>query len=328
MEGSMTAKRWLCGAAAVLLALALAACSNNAGDSGSSGGSSSGTRYNFVLVSHGNAGDKFWDVVKNGAEQAGKDLDVKVTYQGNGDPQQQSQLIDSAVSQKVDGLVVSMANPPALKDSIAKAVQAGIPVITINSGEDRSKEFGALTHVGQNEKIAGAAAGERFAGLGAKHLLCVIHEQGNIGLEDRCAGAKGTFKGQVENLQVNVSDLADASSKIAAKLQSDKSVDAILTLNNGVATAAVSAIQQANSQAKLATFDLDQDVTKAIEGGQIQFAIDQQPYLQGYLPVQFLYLYKSNGNVVGGGQTVLTGPGFVDKANAAQVAGFAAKGTR
>jgi simple sugar transport system substrate-binding protein len=327
MEGPMTIKRGFSAAAAVLLALALAACSNKANNQASSG-SSDGPGYNFALVSHGNAGDKFWDVVKNGAEQAGKDLGVKVTYQGNGDPAQQSQLIDSAVSQKVDGLIVSMANPPALKDSIAKAVKAGIPVITINSGEDKAKEFGALTHVGQNERIAGAAAGERFASLGANHLLCVVHEQGNIGLEDRCAGAKSTFKGQVENLQVNVSDLADATSKIAAKLQSDKSVDAILTLNNGVATAAVSAIEQANSQAKLGTFDLDQDVTKAIEAGQIQFAVDQQPYLQGYLPVQFLYLYKLNGNTVGGGQTVLTGPGFVDKNNAAQVADFAAKGTR
>jgi simple sugar transport system substrate-binding protein len=201
-------------------------------------------------------------------------------------------------------------------------------VITINSGEDKFKEVGALTHVGQNERIAGAAAGERFNALGAKHLLCVLHEQGNIGLEDRCAGAKSTLRGQTENLQVSVSDLADASSKIAAKLQSDKSVDAILTLNNGVATAAVSAIQQASSQAKLATFDLDSEVIKAIEGGQIQFAIDQQPYLQGYLPIDFLYLYKSNGNVIGGGQAVLTGPGFVDKANAAQVASFAGKGTR
>jgi simple sugar transport system substrate-binding protein len=327
MEGPMTGK-WRLWGAAVVLMLGLAACSNNANDNQASAGSSDGAKYNFALISHGSAGDKFWDVVKNGAEQAGKDLGVKVSYQGNGDPQQQSQLIDSAVSQKVDGLVVSMANPPALKDAIAKAVQAGIPVITINSGEDQSKAFGALTHVGQNEKIAGAAAGQRFGTLGAKHLLCVVHEQGNIGLEDRCAGAKSSFAGQVENLQVNVSDLADASSKIAAKLQSDKSVDAILTLNNGVATAAVSAIQQANSSAKLGTFDLDQDVTKAIEGGQIEFAIDQQPFLQGYLPIDFLYLFKSNGNVVGGGQTVLTGPGFVDKANAAQVADFASKGTR
>jgi len=323
----MTGK-WRLWGAAVVLMLGLAACSNNANDNQASAGSSDGAKYNFALISHGSAGDKFWDVVKNGAEQAGKDLGVKVSYQGNGDPQQQSQLIDSAVSQKVDGLVVSMANPPALKDAIAKAVQAGIPVITINSGEDQSKAFGALTHVGQNEKIAGAAAGARFDSLGGKHLLCVVHEQGNIGLEDRCAGAKSNFKGQTENLQVNVSDLADATSKIAAKLQSDKSIDSILTLNNGVATAAVSAIQQANSSAKLGTFDLDQDVTKAIEGGQIQFAVDQQPYLQGYLPIDFLYLYKSNGNVVGGGQTVLTGPGFVDKANAAQVADFASKGTR
>jgi len=281
----------------------------------------------FAVISHGAAGDKFWDVVKSGAEQAGKDLGVKVSYQGSGDPAEQSQLIDNAVSKKVDGIVVSMANPDALKEAIEKAVAAGIPVITINSGVDKFKEFGALTHVGQTERIAGEGAGEKLKAEGGTKALCVIHEAGNIGLEDRCAGAKDKF-GAMENLQVNVSDLADASSKIKAKLQADKSIDTVLTLNPGVAISARDAIRDSGSKAKLATFDLDKDVLAAIKAGEILFAVDQQPYLQGYLPITYLYLYKTNANVVGGGQPSLTGPGFVDKSNADAVSKFADKGTR
>jgi simple sugar transport system substrate-binding protein len=293
----------------------------------SAGGNQSGIR--VAVVSHGAAGDKFWDVVKGGAEQAGKDIGANVTYQGSGDPNQQSQLIDTAVSQRVDGLVVSMANPDALEEAIGKAVSAGVPVITINSGADKSKEFGAITHIGQTETIAGAAAGERMKTEGATKLICVIHEAGNVGLEDRCAGAARTFGGQVENLQVNVSDLSATGSTIAAKLQSDTSVNGLLTLNSGVALAAAQAMQTAGrTNVKLATFDLDAQVIDAIKSGSITFAVDQQPYLQGYLPVVFLSLYKSNANTVGGGQPVLTGPSFVDKSNADEVAEYAGKGTR
>ncbi|WP_394844574.1 sugar ABC transporter substrate-binding protein [Pendulispora brunnea] len=284
----------------------------------------------FALVSHANAGDKFWDVVKNGEEQAGKDLGVKVTYQGSGDPQKQAQLIDVAVSQKVDGLIVSMANPEALRPSIQKAVQAGIPVITINSGAEKSAELGAMTHVGQTEKVAGEAAGARLAKKGLKHVLCIIHEAGNVGLEERCAGAKRTLEGgKVVNLQVSVSDLASATSTIAAKLQSDPSIDGALTLNNAVAGAAVNAIAQANRPTvALATFDVDATILQNISAGKIFFAIDQQPYLQGYLPVTFLNLYRMNGTTVGGGQPVLTGPGFIDKANAELVQKYIQQGAR
>ena len=311
---------------ASLLALPLVLGACGGGDNEGDGGAKTGD-LSFAVVSHSNPGDKFWDVVKSGAVQAGKDLGVKVSYQGSGDPAQQSQLIDNAVSEKVDGLVVSMANPDALKEAIGKAVDAGIPVITINSGVEKSKEFGALTHVGQTERIAGEAAGDRMKSEGGKKALCVIHEAGNVGLEERCAGAKDTF-GDVTNLQVTVSDLADASSKIKAKLQSDKSIDSVLSLNNGVAIAARDAIRDSGSQAKLSTFDLDADVLAAIEAGEISFAIDQQPYLQGYLPISFLQLYNTNANAVGGGQPVLTGPGFVDKSNAKTVAEYAKKGTR
>ena len=144
---------------AVLLAVPLTLTACGGADKGSDDGGEAASDLSFAVVSHGSAGDKFWDVVKSGAEQAGEDLGVKVSYQGSGDPNQQSQLIDNAVSEKVDGIVVSMANPDALKEAIGKAVAAGIPVITINSGVERSKEFGALTHVGQTERIAGEAAG-------------------------------------------------------------------------------------------------------------------------------------------------------------------------
>lgn len=321
---------------AVLLAapLALAACSSSSGNtpsaaSGSAGASAkAGYGYTFAVVTHGSAGDAFWTVVKNGAEQAGKDLGDSVQYQSDGDPQKQSQLIDAAVNQKVDGLVVSMANPDALKASIERAVQAGIPVITINSGAARSKEFGALTHVGQDEFIAGKGAGEKLKEAGVSNLLCVVHEAGNIGLEQRCKGAAEGLGGKVTNLQVDINNLQSTQSTIKAKLQSDTSIDGVLTLNPSVASTAVSAAADAGSKAKIATFDLSGDVVKAIENGQILFAVDQQQYLQGYLPIQFLTLYKANLNVVGGGQPVLTGPGFVTKDNAAKVAQLAEKGTR
>jgi simple sugar transport system substrate-binding protein len=329
--------RLLTGLAAA--ALLLAACSdsnkvnNNApANSANTNANANTTKSNLTIavVTHGSAGDKFWDVVKAGAEKAGSDLGIKVTYQSDGDPQKQSQLIDTAVSQKVSGLVVSMANPDALKASVEKAVAAGIPVITINSGEASSAAFGAITHVGQSEGVAGQGAGTALKNAGVKHLLCVIHEAGNIGLEQRCDGAKSTLGGTVTNVQVDVNNLADASSKIKAKLQSDKSIDGVLTLNNGVAIAARDAIRDANATAtaKLATFDLDATVIDAIKAGQILFAIDQQQYLQGYLPITLLYLYKTNLNVAGGGQPVLTGPGFVTKDNADQIATLAGQGTR
>ncbi|MQA96785.1 MAG: substrate-binding domain-containing protein [Streptosporangiales bacterium] len=312
----------------------LVGCTNQApeqasapsGDAGKAG--DEGAALTVAVVSHGKPGDAFWDIVKTGAEQAGKDLNVKVTYTGDGDPAKQSQLIDNAVAQKVNGLVVSMANPGGVRSSVEKAVQAGIPVITINSGLEQSKAFGAITHVGQGEELAGEAAGERFKAAGKTKMICVIHEAGNVGLESRCAGAKKTFGNSVENIQVDVSNAAGAQSTIKSKLLSDESVDAVLTLNPVIAKSALTAVKEANSEADVATFDVSADIVSAIEGGDMLFAVDQQPYLQGYLPVQFLTLKARNGNDVGGGQPVYSGPGFVTKDNAAQVKEFAARGTR
>ncbi|MFI6907115.1 sugar ABC transporter substrate-binding protein [Nonomuraea sp. NPDC050394] len=321
---------------AVLGALALAGCSGGGG-AGQSAASSpaaqapaatGGAAGTYAVITHAAAGDKFWDVVKKGAEAAGKQYGASVTYQGDGDAGKQSQLIDQAVSQKVDGIVVSMANPDALKESIGKAVAAKIPVVTINSGAESSKAFGALTHVGQSEDVAGRGAGEQLKAAGVSKLLCVIHEAGNVGLEQRCKGAEQSLGGTVERLQVDVSNLADVTSKVAAKLQSDTSVNGVLALNPAVAAAARDAIKDAGSQAKLATFDLSPDVIAAINAGEVLFAVDQQQYLQGWLPITFLKLYKDNLNTVGGGLPVNTGPGFVTKDNAAQVEKLAGEGTR
>ncbi|MEO3791830.1 sugar ABC transporter substrate-binding protein [Nonomuraea sp. B10E15] len=294
----------------------------------SSTGAGGGGDASFSVITHGAPGDSFWDVVKNGAEAAGEQYGVQVTYQGDGDPAKQSQLIDQAVSGKVDGIVVSMANPDALKEAIGKAVAAKIPVVTINSGAESSKAFGALTHVGQSEDVAGRGAGEQLKAAGVTKLVCVVHEAGNVGLDQRCKGAEETLGGTVERLQVDISNLADVTSKVTAKLQSDQQVNGVLALNPAIAVAARDAISDSGSQAKLATFDLSADVVDAIKADEILFAVDQQQYLQGYLPITFLNLYRTNLNTVGGGLPVNTGPGFVTKDNAEQVSKLAEAGTR
>jgi len=328
---------------ALLMVLGLAAFAGACGGDDDGGGSDSGGTpaqsddvnltqgqdITVAVITHG-AGDSFWAVAKKGAEDAGKQLGVTVKYsESANDPQKQAQLIDSAVTEKVDGIAVSAPNPDALRDSLSKATDAGIPFITLNSGAEDYEALGAITHVGQTESIAGEGAGAKLKEAGATKLLCVIHEQSNIGLNQRCDGAKQGFGGDVENLQVKgVDDIQTTLTEIQSKLQSDTSIDAVLTLNPDIAVAARDAVQGASSEARLATFDLSGDVVKAIEAGEIEFAVDQQQYLQGYLPVVFLALNKSNLNTVGGGQPVLTGPGYVTKDNAAEVAQLAEDGTR
>jgi simple sugar transport system substrate-binding protein len=311
--------------------LLVAACTTDGDgdDGGENGGATGGDGdLSVSVITHGSAGDAFWDVVQNGAEAAGEDLGVSVDYQSDGDPQRQAQLIDAAVNQEVDGIVVSMANPDALQDSIEAAVAAGIPVVTINSGGDRSAEFGAIGHVGQDETIAGQGAGRRLAEEGAQTVLCVLHEAGNIGLEQRCDGASQGLGQQVVALQVDINDLQSAQSTITSQLQSDPGIDAVLTLNSAVAAVAVEAAADAGSEALVATFDLNEDVISGIQGGDIAFAVDQQQYEQGYLPIVMLKLYAENLNTVGGGQPVLTGPGIVDADNVDAIADLASAGTR
>jgi len=284
----------------------------------------------FGMAVHSNpAEDAFWGVVEKGAKDAAATFGVTLKSGGSGDPAEQAQLVETYIADKVDGIFISLANPDALKDAVTKAVDAGIPVITINSGVDIYQELGALTHVGQTEFVAGQGAGLQFNAAGATKVLCVIHEEANIGLEERCDGLADTFNGEMERYNVattGVRDIAGTVSAIQNKLGAE--IDGVLTLNPVIAMAARDAIAAGGGGQKLATFDLSPDVLQALQDGEMLFAIDQQQYLQGYLPVVMLYLYKTNLNTVGGGLPVLTGPGIVDASNAAQVKDLAAKGTR
>lgn len=282
----------------------------------------------YAVITHGAPGDAFWDRVKSGAEKAGDDYGVDVNYASDPDPAKQSQLIDGAVADKVDGIVVSMANPDGLEASVKAAVAADIPVITINSGVDSFKDFGAITHIGQTETIAGEAVGERLADEGQSNVICVIQEAGNVGLEERCKAVADSFGGTAENLQVDGTDDAAVQATITSKLQAETDIDTVVTLGGQYAIDAVAAVEAAGSDATVATFDLSEDVIKDIQEGSILFAVDQQPYVQGFMGVSGLYLKSINGNDIGGGQPINSGPAFITQENADAVLEFAANGTR
>ncbi|MEV7236027.1 sugar ABC transporter substrate-binding protein [Streptomyces sp. NPDC051020] len=285
-------------------------------------------RWTFAMVTHSGDGDTFWDIVQNGAKQAAVKDNIKFLYSHSDEAQQQAQLVQAAIDQKVDGLIVTLAKPDALKDVVAKATRAGIPVITVNSGSAESKAFGALTHIGQDESIAGEAVGDELNARGRKKALCILHEQGNIGHEQRCAGAKKTFDGQMQNLYVEGTNMPDVQASIEAKLQADKSIDAVVTLGAPFADAAVKAKQTAGSTAEIDTFDLNAKVAAGLQDKTLGFAVDQQPYLQGYEAVDLLWLYRYNRNALGGGRPVLTGPQIITSKDAAELAEYTKRGTR
>lgn len=285
-------------------------------------------RWTFAMVTHSGDGDTFWDIVQRGAEQAAVKDNIKFLYSHNDEAQQQAQLVQAAIDKKVDGLIVSLAKPDAMKDVVAKATRAGIPVITVNSGSEESKAFGALTHIGQDESIAGEAVGDELNARGRKKALCILHEQGNVGHEQRCAGAKKAFDGQMQNLYVEGTNMPDVQASIEAKLQADKSIDAVVTLGAPFADAAVKAKRTAGSKAEIDTFDLNAKVATALQDKTLGFAVDQQPYLQGYEAVDLLWLYRYNRNVLGGGRPVLTGPQIITSKDAAELAEYTKRGTR
>ncbi|MFG2595372.1 sugar ABC transporter substrate-binding protein [Streptomyces sp. NPDC048462] len=285
-------------------------------------------RWTFAMVTHSGDGDTFWDIVQKGAKMAAGKDNINFLYSHNDEAQQQAQLVQAAIDKKVDGLIVTLAKPDAMKDVVAKATKAGIPVITVNSGVAESKQFGALTHIGQDESIAGEAVGDELNKRGRKKALCILHEQGNVGHEQRCAGAKKAFDGEIQNLYVEGTNMPDVQASIEAKLQADKDIDAVVTLGAPFADAAVKAKQTAGSKAEIDTFDLNAKVAAELKAKTLGFAVDQQPYLQGYEAVDLLWLYRYNRNVLGGGRPVLTGPQVITSADAAQLAEYADRGTR
>ncbi|UOQ56950.1 substrate-binding domain-containing protein [Leucobacter allii] len=305
-------------------ALMLAACGSPAGaGGGAAGGGGSAVEEDelkVALVTHAAPGDTFWDTIRAGAEAAAERNNVELLYSSDPDGARQAQLVQQAVDQDVDGIVVTLAKADAMAGEVQKAVDAGIPVFSINAGEEAYKDMGVLAHFGQNEFIAGQAAAEEFNEAGAQKAICVIQEQGHVGLESRCEGFADTFAGSSEVLYVTGTDMTNVASTITSKLQTNADIDAVLTLGAPFAMTALDAIADAGSSAKLATTDLNADVYSAIGDGSILFGIDQQPFLQGYESVEAVRLYATGGYVLGGGQAVLTGPAVVNADNLDSVA--------
>lgn len=325
-------KSHLLSSAAVVASLLLfAGCSSTGGhkaaeESAGAGGCAS-TTMKVTMITHSAPGDDFWDLVRKGAEDAAKKDCIALEYQASPEGAEQANLVNAAVDKKVDGIAVTLSKPDQMSAAVKAAVKAGVPVTAMNGGVDVWQGLGVQGFFGQEDKVAGEKTGEKLKADGAKKVLCILHEQGNVGNESRCAGVKQVLP-NTETLYVTGTDIADVETKITAKLQQDKAIDTVLGLKASVALTAVKSVKEAGSSAKIATFDTNAELVKAIKDGSVQFAVDQQPYLQGYLAVDALWLYKTNGNSIGGGTATLTGPAFVDKTNVDAIAEYAAAGKR
>jgi simple sugar transport system substrate-binding protein len=342
-------------------ALGLAACGGSSNSGGSKSKSSTTNAvniassskpctYKFALITHGDNGN-FWSVVYKGAKNAAADLGCTLTetygsqQQGQAEPDDNAEnaQIQNAINAHVDGMAISDHDPSLMNPTIKSAVSKGIPVVLLNAGCDDQDiaASGAMTCVGQPEQLAGQASGGRFKQLGATNVLCVIHQSGQ-NLLDRCNGiAQGLGVGQqcksgsppakgpaCTELTLSTPNAASnpqqAIGQVISYLQSHPEINAVMLLNNALAPVLINAHPQ---NVKIATFDLSTDVENELKAGTLAFAVDQQQYLQGYLPVQFLYLFKKHeGQTVGGGTTVASGPLLVDKTNIANVSAAIAAG--
>jgi simple sugar transport system substrate-binding protein len=284
----------------------------------------------FHMVTHSDDGP-FWSVVKRGMEAACEDTGVNCVWLGsNNDPGVQVQMIEQAIAEGSSGIASALASPDQLVGPLQEAVGNGIPVVTLNSGLNNWQEIGALSHVGQDEIIAGRGAGERFNALGATKVLCGRQEESNVALEERCNGVAETFSGEVVSQFVGLdADQTEQTNSIAAVLAADPAIDAFIGTGPVIAMSGLAAANDSGRELLgIGGFDMTPELLGAIDAGDVSFTIDQQQYLQGYLPIVLLYLNVTNANTAGGGQPVLSGPGFVDQSNAAQVATLVDAGTR
>jgi simple sugar transport system substrate-binding protein len=291
----------------------------------------------IVLVTHGQSADPFWSVVATGARDAGVELGLRVEYQAPGsfNMVEMSQLIDAVVASRPQGLAISIPDGDALAPSIRAAAAAGIPILSINSGARVFRDLGLRAHIGQPERDAGLAAGRRMAEAGVTRALCVNHEVGNIALDGRCAGLEDGLReagGSALVLAVDLADPEDAQQRIRGALARDPGIDGVLALGPAGAVPALAALAMLRASGgldttlELATFDLSLPVLEAIREGEMSFAIDQQPYLQGYLAVVLLHKAVQIGAFPDG--VIRTGPAFVTGDNAAEVIRLVGRGMR
>jgi simple sugar transport system substrate-binding protein len=331
----MKRKAWV--VPVLLFSLIAAACTGDDdgdGGGGGDGGAVTQRDFRFEVVTHGQSSDPFWSVAANGVNDAAADMGVEVNYNAPGtfDMVEMASLIEAAVASQPDGLVVSLPDADALGPSVQAAVDAGIPVITMNSGSDDFADLGALAHVGQTEFEAGRLAGLRFAEEGVQNPICVNQEVGNSALDDRCDGFFEGVGVEGEVVPVDLTDPTGTTETMTGVIQADESIDAILTLGPTGATPTLAALQETGRLGDIAfaTFDLSPEVLEAIDAGDMLFAIDQAQYLQGYLPIVFLTKYLETGAIPLGSESrvLLTGPQFVTQETAADVIDYSAEGLR
>ena len=332
----VTRKRTVRGCAAATAALLLvAACDRAGADGRAAAGEPARAAMRIVAVTHGQSSDPFWSVVANGIRDASRDLGVRVEYQAptSFDMVRMSELIDAAVASRPVALIVSIPDPAALGGSVRRAIAAGIPVLGINAGADAWLSLGLVGYLGQTEYEAGVGGGERLAAAGARKVLCVNHEVGNASLDERCRGLHDALTqngGAATVLAVDLGDPDETQQRVSGALAADPSIDGVLTLGPSGAAPALAALRTSGrlGTVHFGTFDLGADVLRAVERGEMAFAIDQQPYLQGYLAVTFMTKYLETGTMAGGGDIVRTGPSFVTRENAAAVIRLTEQGIR
>jgi simple sugar transport system substrate-binding protein len=275
----------------------------------------------IILVDHGQAADPFHNVIKRGAQDAAKQLGVhlEVRQPDNFDMTQMANLITAAANQHPDGLVTTVPDADALSAPIKRAIAQGIPVIATNDSPANGHKVGALVNVGQDETEAGRAAGKALAAAGGKKAICVNQEVGNVALDQRCAGFAEGFGGS-SKVVPSEADPGVTKSKIEAALRSDPAIDTIIGLNATlVSEPAVQAVQELGKTGKIkvASFDLSAGILRDVADGKALFVVDQQPYLQGYLPVLFLAQKARYGLIPSG--DVASGPNLIRKDQAAKV---------
>jgi simple sugar transport system substrate-binding protein len=320
-------------AGASVVVLGIASCSSTGGKpqengGGMGAGQADTPRATVAMITHEVPGDSFWDLIRKGAQAAADKDNIELRYSNDPEAPNQANLVQTAIDSGVDGIALTLAKPDAMAPAVKAALAKNIPVVAFNSGFDNWKAMGVQEYFGQDEKLAGVAAGERLNKDGAKKIVCVIQEQGQVALESRCGGVKESFKGGFEILNVNSKDMPSVESTITAKLQQDKSIDHVVALGAPIALAAVQSKDNAGSNAEIVTFDTNAALVDAIKAGDVKWAVDQQPFLQGYLAIDSLWLYINNKNLIGGGEATLTGPSFIDESNIDSVADLAKAGTR
>ncbi|MGV3575179.1 MAG: sugar ABC transporter substrate-binding protein [Devosia sp.] len=281
----------------------------------------------FVLVSHAPDSDSWWNTIKNAIALAGEQMGVTVEYRNppTGDLADMARIIEQAAASNPDGIISTIADFDVLSGPLEDAVARGIPVITINSGTvEQSKQIGALLHVGQPEYDAGFGAGEKAKAAGVTSFLCVNHYITNPASVERCQGFADALGVELGNQMIDAGqDPAEIQSKVAAYLQTNPDTNGILTLGPTSAHPTIAALNDNGKAGAIffGTFDLSSEIAAAVKDGTINFAIDQQPYLQGYLPVVILTNLARYGVVPG--NSINSGPGFITKDNIALVEQYA-----